>query len=186
MTDVLSAVSQKEIRKFNDRLVRYWRANVKKYFNKRESKYNLPPKINHRFLFSPYSGKKEPRLQNAIEVNWHPASNHIRVKIVPIMVRSVTIGNYVQKGAKTADGSFVVKKQNSHRAYDLIRLLSERQRPTSPGAWVATIDRRVSDGTRRAHDPTVWNNWFSSFTNQIDVELEKLATAIEKHVVEEF
>jgi len=185
-TDMLSTASQQEIRKFNDRLVRYWRSNVKKYFNKRESEYGLAPKLNHRFLFSPYSGRKSPRLQNAIEVNWHPESNHIRVNVVPIMVRSVTIGKYVQKGATTADGSFVVKKKDNTRAYDLIRLLGENQRPTSPGAWIASIDRRVTGGERRAHNPAVWSKWFSSFTTQIDQELEKLATSIEKHVVEEF
>jgi hypothetical protein len=59
-----------DIAVFRNNVRRYWKANVKKYFSKREAEYGLQPKLNHRFMISQYNEGREPRIQNALVVNW--------------------------------------------------------------------------------------------------------------------
>lgn len=157
---------------FRTEIRRYWKMNVKKYFSKRERQYGLDPKINHRFVFARSADGPEPRLKNALIVNWTPDSNHITVNVAPIMVKSVTIGRRVPKGTKTMTG----ESANGSKAYDLITLLGSKQRP-SKGKWIAKIDARVfnTKKMRQSSDPRIWQNWFDRFTDQLDERLEEFA-----------
>lgn len=161
---------------FRTDIRRYWKQNVKRYFSKREIEYGLQPKLNHRFMFAQTVESGQPRLKNALVVNWTPASNHVTVYVAPIMVRSVTIGKRVPRGTETMTGD-VVRGRHTPRAFDVITLLGTRHRP-SPGTWIATIDRRVKRGERQSSDPRIWQNWFNRFIGQVDRKLEKFADKV--------
>ncbi len=182
---------QEFVNTFRTDIRRYWRQNVKKYFSRREKQYMLPPKVNHRFMFAQQVDSATPRLQNALVVNWTPASNHITVTTAPIMVKSVTIGNRVPRGTWTMDDKREQGKMTS-RAYDLITLLGTRQRSDySSGRWVAKIiDARVKPGMRKSSDPRIWQDWFNRFTGQVDKKLELFADGLAdktaSYIVEEF
>lgn len=171
-----------DIAAFRTNVRRYWKANVKKYFSKREAEYGLPPKLNHRFMISPYNEGREPRIQNALVVNWTPDSGHITIDVAPIMVKATGEGSVykperISHPTRTSERSY----RAGQRAFDLISILS-RGTDRSPGRYIASIDRRMPSGFRRATGHEKWDEWMSSFITKVDLELERLADKIEGKV----
>lgn len=194
-------MNAESIQEFKRTVRMYWKTGVKKYFSKRETNYKrldgspFETMTKHRFIFSPFTEGNEPRLRNALIVNWIPYTGHVRIDVAPIMVKAT--------GKATLKGNVSIKPhqyrkpvQTSERtyrsgqsAYDLIRLLSEGTR-ASKGKYVASIDARVTKGTRKGTDSSAWNAWFDEFMGQVDFALERLADKIENkiadYLIEEF
>lgn len=179
-----------DIAEFRSNVRKYWRDNVKTYFSKTEQNYNLDPKMNHRFLIAPFGGKNEPRLKNALVVNWTPYTGHITVKVAPIMVKATGAGSpqrpkRIGKPVRTMTRTY----RSGQHAYDLIDILSKGTRD-SPGRYVVAIDARVSNGIRKGTTGEQWVQWFSSFMLNVEEELGRLADKLEKKIenslIEEF
>jgi len=169
------------VEEFRTDIRRYWRSNVKKYFNKRQEEYGLPPKLNHRFMFAK-TEDSSPVLRNALVVNWTPMTNHITVSTAPIMVKTVSFGKRVNaRKYKYATGERVAA---GTKMYDLIELLGYKHKDKS-GRYVVSIDARVKPGTRKSPDPQIWANWFSEFTAFVDFKLNEYADRIANKVADE-
>lgn len=177
-----SPKAQAAIKDFNRNIRYYWKQNIKKYFNKRENQYRLDPKVNHRFMISPYTDSREPRLRNAIVINWTPATNHVTVKVAPIMVKSVRRGHPIKPGTRTMTGDVAQKGQ---KAYDLIEILRKGTR-SSRKKYIVSLDARINRGTRGPQKNDQWKRWFDgALMGKIDKELNRLADKLEDIVVEE-
>lgn len=181
------------INELNDKLRVYWMRNVKQYFNLRETKWGLDPKTNHRYVIAPYSmsgkgaGLGEPRLRNAIMLNWVPSSNMVTVRVAPIMVKSQSNFQTVKVGTRTmTEGWKNRARKGANRAYDLIDLLSIGTHET-PGAYVRyryngyykyDVDMRVNRGVRHATTGDTWNRWMNRFIAYMDSCLQDTANKL--------
>lgn len=182
-----------DITNFKNNVRKYWKSNVKKHFSKRENNYGgLQPKLNHRFLITPFGANRSPRLQNALVIRWTPESNHINVNVASIMVKAIGSEGHESGiyniNKDTRYGPNQPKRENyqqraSHgtKAYDLIDLLSKGTR-TSKGRYRVRYDCRVASGERKGTSGAAWDNWFTEFLSFVDGELERLADKIEEVV----
>lgn len=199
---------KKEVEAFRNNIRQYWKKNVKKHFSKRVNNYGgLHPKLNHRFLISPFGSDRQPILKNALVIRWMPEANHINVYVSPIMVESIGNAGHKQGLYKiNKNKTFgpnknryketkVFKAQRGQTAYDLIDLLSKGTR-TSDRRYNVRYDARVPPGddagVRKGTNNKAWLAWFTEFLNHVDGEIERLADnvadIIEKQLVmpEEF
>lgn len=182
-----SPKAQAAIKEFNRNIRYYWKQNIKKYFTKRENQYGLDPKVNHRFMISPYTDSREPRLRNAIIINWTPATNHVTVKVAPIMVkgRPGKPGTRTKSRIRTRTRIRTMTGEVAQKAYDLIEILRKGTR-SSRKKYIVSLDARINRGTRGPQKNDQWKRWFDgALMVKIDRELNILTDKLEDVVVEE-
>jgi len=184
-----------DVAEFRTVVRRYWKSNVKKYFSKREQNYikpdgsRLEPKTNHRFLFAPFTDSNEPRLKNALSINWTPETGHIMVNVVPIMAKAVNTPRATKIPIDTRYGKNKPENKNYQSTVttggvmgvDIIELLKEGTSP-SEKKYSVSIDARRPKGKRAGTSNTAWERWFSEFLVAVDNEIERLADKMEKKV----
>ena len=133
----------------------YWRMNVHKYFNLRDTYWKQARKMDHRISISTGGNKI---LANALEVHWVPETGHVTVKPGTLMVRGGKGGG---------------------KQYNLIDILTAKtgSRKTE-GTYRVEIDKRISKGTRESPTNYQWTRWMNVFIAYADKKIIDVADVV--------